>query len=214
MFCQIWAFFDWGLYITQTILFAWVTIERHILVALLLYCLILYTVVYFFPPCENVVDYFYVTGIAPCLFNDAIFSKFDTIVHEVLPAFVIVIFSIVLLLRILRQKYRMRQRIQWRKMAIQLLSISFLYFIFLVPFTLVDFMLVCGYPLEKLVDFRQYAMFLHFFMTLFFPFICILSLSELRLKFIKILHLLRQFRRIGPAKGPIRILVINHIRAQ
>jgi len=121
-----------------------------------------------------------------------------------------------LFLRVLQQKYRMRQRIQWRKqrkMAIQLLSISFLCFIFLFPFTLVDFMLVCDYPLEKLVDFRQYAMFLHLFMTLFFPFICILSLSELRLKFIKILHLRRQAGRIGPAKVTMRIRVINHIRA-
>jgi hypothetical protein len=68
MFCQIWGLFDRGLYITQTVLFAWATIERHILifhykwvttkkkrffvhclppVALLLYCVILYTVVYF-----------------------------------------------------------------------------------------------------------------------------------------------------------------------
>jgi hypothetical protein len=31
-FCQIWGFIDWGLYITQTVIFAWATTERHILI--------------------------------------------------------------------------------------------------------------------------------------------------------------------------------------
>jgi hypothetical protein len=221
IFCQIWGFIDWGLYITQTVLFAWATIERHILIfhdkwlltkrkrflihylpliVLLLYCLILYFIVYFFPPCENSVDYFYVTCFDACLFDQGWFSIYDTIIDEVLPVFVIVIFSTALLLRVLWQKYRLRQPIQWRKqrkMTIQLLSISFLYLVFLFPFTLVDFMLVCGFPLDNIVNFRQYALYLHFFMTLFVPFICILSLPELRKKFTNMLHLHRQARRVG-----------------
>ena len=125
IFCQIWGFIDWGLYTTQTVLFAWATIERHILIfhdkwvstqkkrlfvhyfpliVLLTYCLTVYSIVYFFPPCRNYLNFFYVTCIAPCLFDDSIFSLFDTIFHEVLPVFIIVIFSIALLLRILWQK--------------------------------------------------------------------------------------------------------------
>ena len=238
MFCQIWGYLDWGLYITQTVLFAWATIERHILifhdswlstkkkrffvhylplVMLLLYCLILYAVVYFFPPCQNALDYFYVTCADACLFDDGIFSVFDTIVDEVLPIFVIIIFSIALLLRVLWQKYRMRQPIQWRKqrkMTIQLLSISFLYLVLLFPFTLVDFMLVCGFPVEQIVNFRLYAMFLHYFMMLFLPFICVLSLPELRAKLITTLHLRRQARRIGPTTLSMRVPINNPIRIQ
>jgi hypothetical protein len=237
-FCQIWGFIDWGLYIIQTVLFAWATFERHILIfhdrwlstkkkrfflhylppiLLLLYCLIIYVIVYFFPPCQNALDYFYVTCFDACLFDAGFFSIYDTVVDEVLPVFLIVIFSIALLVRVLWQKYRIRQPIEWRKqrkMTIQLLSISFLYFVCLFPFTLVDFMLVCGFPVENIVNFREYALFLHFFMTLFFPFICILSLSELRKKFINTLYLRRQTRRTGPTPLPMRVPVNNNINVQ
>ena len=78
IFCLIWAFIDWGLYITYTILFAWATIERHILIfhdawiktkikrffvhylpmiLLLLYCFLFHIVVQLFPPCENLFDF-------------------------------------------------------------------------------------------------------------------------------------------------------------
>jgi hypothetical protein len=238
MFCQIWGYIDWGLYVTQTMLFAWATIERHILIfhdrwlstkkkrffihylppiVLLLYCLTLYAIVYFFPTCPNVLDYFYVTCVDACLFDDGTFGVFDTIVDEVLPVFVIIISSIALLLRVLWQKYRMGQPIQWRKqrkMTIQLLSISFLYLILLCPFTLVDFMLVCGFPLESIVDFREYALFLHFFMMLFLPFICVLSLPELRAKFIIVLHLHRPARRIAPVTLSMRVPINKHIHVQ
>jgi hypothetical protein len=238
IFCQIWGFIDWGLYIAQTILFAWATIERHILIfhdgwvstkkkrifihylppiVLLLYCLIIYTVVYFFPSCQNSLDFFYVTCVDACLFDAGFFSVFDTIVHEVSPVFVIIIFSISLLLRVLWKKYRTRQPIQWRKqrkMTIQLLSISFLYLLLLFPFTLVDFMLVCGFPPENIVDFRQYALYLHFFMTLFFPFICVLSLSELRSKFTNILHLHGQPRCVAPETLTARAPTNKRINVQ
>ena len=106
IFCEIWGYIDWGLYITQTILFAWTTIERHILIfhdkwlltkrkrlfihyippiLIIFYCLIMYLIVYFFPSCENVVDYFYVTCIDACLFDSGIYSIYDTIIDEVLP---------------------------------------------------------------------------------------------------------------------------------
>ncbi|CAF0846760.1 unnamed protein product [Rotaria sp. Silwood1] len=32
LFCTVWIFIDWGLYYTQTTLFAWATMERHILI--------------------------------------------------------------------------------------------------------------------------------------------------------------------------------------
>jgi hypothetical protein len=233
IFCKIWGYIDWGFYITQTVLFAWATIERHILIfhdrwvstrkkrlfvhylpliSVLLYCLILYAVVYLFPPCQSVVDYFYVTCVSPCPFDNYIFSMFDVIVHETVPIFLVIIFSIALLLRVLRQKYRMGQPIRWRrqrKMTIQLLSITFLYVVFFLPFAVVDVMLYWGYPVEKLVNVREYVLFLCYFTTLFYPFICIASLSDLRTKFINMLHLRRQARRITPAAVIVRVAVIN-----
>ena len=232
IFCQIWGFIDWGIYVTQIILFAWATIERHILIfhdrwvstkkkrlfvhylplfLLLLYCLILYTVVYLFPPCQNVVDYFYVTCVSACLFDDYVFSMFDVVAHETIPICLVIIFSITLLLRVLWQKYRIGQPIQWRKqrkMTIQLLAISLLYAIFFLPFAIVDVMLYWGYPVEELVDIREYALFLSYFTTPFYPYICIASIPNLRTKFTNMLLFRGQARRVTPAAVIVRAAVI------
>ncbi|CAF1170006.1 unnamed protein product [Adineta steineri] len=39
---------------------------------------------------------------------------YDIIIHQILPNLLIVIFSIALLLRVCRQKYRVGQSLQWR----------------------------------------------------------------------------------------------------
>ena len=77
-FCLIWTFFNEALYITTTLLFAWATIERHILIfhdhlvatrhklfivhylpviIIVLYCISYNIIVILVPPCENTYDY-------------------------------------------------------------------------------------------------------------------------------------------------------------
>ncbi|CAF3004197.1 unnamed protein product [Rotaria sp. Silwood2] len=222
IFCIIWAFIDWGLYITHTVLFAWATIERHILIfhdqwvstkikrfffhylpliALLFYCLIFYLVLDFFPPCENLIFDFNIICVYFCVRQIYAFAMWDTIGHQIIAVLTILIFSIALFMRVLWQKHRVNQSIQWRKcrkMTIQLLSISFLYLIFFFPATLMTFMYMCGLPHEIGADFYEYANFSSYYMILLLPFVCILSLPELRTKSMNILHLRRQVRHIVP----------------
>ncbi len=74
IFCLIWGFIDWAVYMLQLLLFAWASIERHILifhdkwvatkkkrlfvhylplVIIITYWLIFYTYVYFYSSCRN-----------------------------------------------------------------------------------------------------------------------------------------------------------------
>jgi len=223
IFCAIWGYLDWGLYVTQTILFAWATIERYILIfhdgwvstkkkhffvyylpliLLLLYCLVFYIIVFFFPPCQNDYDNSSAFCINACLIYDYIYFMWETIVHQILPALLIIVFSIALFVRVLWQKHRMHQQVQWRKyrkMAIQVLLISLLYLLFFFPYVLYILMLTFGVPNGLLNSFSVYAQFLTYFMTPLLSFVCTLSLPQLQKKLIKIIHFQPKPRRIDPA---------------
>ena len=226
-FCQIWGYLDWGLYITQTILFAWALVERHILIfherwvstkrksffvhylpliLLLLYCLICHVIVYFFPPCKN---YYYNSDmqcVDPCLFYDFKFAMWEMAVHQVLPAFIIIIFSIALLARVLWKKHKMHQAVQWRKlrkMTIQVLCISVLYLIFFFPYVVYNLMLTYGVSNRSIRDFAELSELLAFCMTLFLPFVCAMSLPDLQVKLFKFLQLRRTTGRIAPTIGGV-----------
>jgi hypothetical protein len=81
--------------------------------------------VHFVPTCENSFDAFLAGSIfIPCAFDKTMLGIWDLIVHQVIPTFIIVIFCTALLLRVVLQKRRMNQPVQWRKyrkMTIQLL---------------------------------------------------------------------------------------------
>jgi len=230
IFCSIWGFIDWGLYITQSILFAWASIERHILIfhdglvstrkkrffvhylpliVLLPYCLIFYSIIYYFPPCKNFFNDLDMICVRSCLFQDnAVINMWETIAHQILPTLIIIIFSIALLLRVLRQKHRIHHVIQWRKhrkMTIQLLSISFLYLVFSFPNTIMVLMYICGLTEQIGGEAQLYVEFFSYLVILLFPFVCILPLPELQKKIMKILHLQRRGRSIHP-----EILVITN----
>jgi hypothetical protein len=212
-FCLIWAFIDWVFYVLQTILFAWATIERHILifhdqwistekkrffihylplVILTLYCLIFYIIVDFFPLCQNSFNNSYMRCAYCCINDYTEFYILETIVHQILPNMIIVIFSIALFVRVIRIKYRLQQTIQWRKhrkMTIQLLSISFLYLIFSFPYTILNFMHLFGFSYALNRNLTDFLDFYSYFLMMLLPFVCTLTLPELSKKMKNILSL-------------------------
>ncbi len=222
LFCTIWIFIDWGLYYTQTILFAWATMERHILIfhrqwvvtkkqrlivhylpllILVLYCHIYYTVFTFFPRCENIFDNSYMICVKLCSFDVSEFYIYDTIIHQILPNIIIVVFSIALLLRVCRQRHRIGKSLQWRKhwkMTVQLLFISIVYLIFALPLTIMHFLHLCGVSYDVIGNFMEYALFFNYCMILLCPFACALSLPQLRDKIKNTIQLRRQRRIIAP----------------
>ncbi len=206
-FYLIWVFIDYAFYSAQIALFAWATIERHILIfhdkwiatrkkrlfihyipiaAISIYCFIYYCLIYFGPFCENSFDSFVAGGIyIPCLFSRTFLGTWDLIVHQFIPTLVIVIFRALLILRVIWQKLRLHQRIKWRrhrKMTIQLLSISCIYLICNVPWTSLVFEFQYGLSTEAVYIPLLYAGYLYYYVFFLFPLVCCGSLPEIRKK--------------------------------
>mgnify|MGYP001108660654 CR=1 FL=1 len=212
-------FFDYSIIVTQAILFAWATIERHILIfhdqwlstkrkrlvlhyfpiiLLLIYCILFFVITTFAPFCENSYGIFIVLNILiPCVFDKTSLGIWDLFAHQVAPIVVIVVFSIALLLRILFQKKPANHSIQWRKyrkMTIQLLSISVLYFLFGIPMSVVIILMDYNILPAENINVLLYVVIVRTYVILLFPFVCCASLPELRRKLKRMTTLLRHGR--------------------
>lgn len=207
VFYIFWVFLDYAFYSLQIALFAWATIERHILIfhdkwlatrkkrlfvhyvpviAIIIYYLIYYSIVHFAPFCENSFDDFLAGGIfIPCLFSRTILGSWDLIVHQVIPTFIISISSVLLILRVVWQKKRLNQPVTWRrhrKMTIQLISLSCLYIIFNFPWTFLIFAFQYGLPADVVSIPLIYAAYLYYYVIFLFPIACFGSFTELQMK--------------------------------
>ncbi len=163
-FCLIWWLIDDGFYNIQTVVLAWASIERHILifhskylttkqqkifyhylppVILMVYLLCFHTNVLIFPSCDNPFDFNVLQcGSNPCYEGMNFLSIWDTVVNRVIPTLIIAIFNLALLYRIIAQKRRLQQPIQWRKhrrMAMQLISLSGVYSFLNLPMLIITF---------------------------------------------------------------------------
>jgi hypothetical protein len=207
IFYFFWTYINYSFYSLQVELFAWATIERHILIfhdhwistkrrrffihyfpviAIIVYYLIYFAFVHFYPFCKSTFDAFLAGGIhIPCVFHRTTLGMWDLMFHQVVPTLVIVTFSIALIVRSILQRNKLCHAIQWkryRKMIIQLLSISSIYIAFNGPWVLVIFTFQYGLPESIAIVALVYTGFLYYYVVFIFPIVCCLSLPELRKK--------------------------------
>ncbi|CAF3485505.1 unnamed protein product [Rotaria sp. Silwood1] len=227
--CVMWMFIDETLNSISTILIAWASVERYIIIfrsqwlssarkrflihylplmLFVLYIIIFHVIVILFSSCINMYDYTREKcGESLCLHNTKLIETWNIIVNEILPGLIIVIFSIALLVRCLLQNHRIHQRLQWRKyrkMAIQLLSISMLYFILYIPVTSIKLVQLCCISQDGINSFEEYARFFSYYIIFLLPFVCYVSLPEVKWQFKKIFPCChRQARLIHPRKMPV-----------
>jgi hypothetical protein len=231
-----WTYIDFAFYTAQVIIFAWATIERHILVfhyhwvattkkrffihylpviILLSYIFIYCFIIIYFPSCENMYYHSYINGVpVPCLIDKTIIAKYDLVCHQIIPTFTIVIFSVVLFIRVLYQKSRFNRSIQWRKqrkMAIQLLSNSVLYLFFNFPWTFIDLCYEIGLSTDNVSKFRSYAYFFSCYVIFLFPFVYFGSLPELRKKMKRFLCYQQEKREVISRSLVMRRLTKNRL---
>jgi phosphatidylglycerophosphate synthase len=139
----------------------------------------------------------------------------ESILHQIIPNLIIILCSITLILRILWQKHRMHQPIQWRKhrkMTLQLISISLIYLIFSFPNIAIIFIQLSGLSNSIDPQITIYTDLFTYLVILCFPFVCIFSLPELLNKIKKILPLKNQRQRarsIFPEMSMIRNNINN-----
>ena len=205
--CLTWWFLDLGVYNGCIILMAWGSIHRYLLVFhdrlflnknkrlifhylpltfLLAYILVFYVVAIIFPPCTHKYDYrLPVCNDFPCYLDHPILGIIDSIVNNILPVIIIVLFNFILVIRVYCQKRRLRQQNLWRKqrkMTIQLLCSSVLFLVPNMPLNIFILARLCGLKEDVDVNAQIYFDFLCYFVTFLYPFICLASVSELRKK--------------------------------
>lgn len=199
--CLFWWVFSDGVHETITVLVAWASIERHILIfntfwastrrkrmlshylpigLILLYGCLFYGVAIFFPPCAHSFQYTDAWCSSFCLYENSSFATYQLVINEILFTVLIGLFSVALVFRvILRKHIRLRQPIQWRKhrkMTIQLIAIASNYLLF----HLVDMIILITKPFDLNSDFgltfEIYISFVNYFAELVLPFICLAAL--------------------------------------
>jgi hypothetical protein len=218
-----WIFIATDGFVLISILMAWASIERHILIFYpnlvatkakrfffhylplaigILWPTIFYCVTFLILPCDIPFSYHGKTcRHYVCILIISQLSLFDSVAHYILPAFITVSFSVALLACVLYHRYRIRGRIDWRnykKMVIQLLPVSVLYISLQLP----PMILCAGYSggLVYTVGNNYYgdALFFNYWVILFTPFASVMSLPELRTKCRNVILFWRRRRVVAP----------------
>ncbi|CAF1031121.1 unnamed protein product [Adineta steineri] len=212
-FCLIWWLFDDALYNSQTAILAWASIERHILIfhskhvttqkqkliyhylppiLLIIYIFTFHINVLFFQSCENSFNFNDLQcGSQPCYLGRNFLTIWDTIVNNAMPTVIITIFNFALLYRIIAQKKRLRQPIQWKKhrrMSMQLISLSAVYCFLDLPMVIFLFIqLIQDKDPDVSFISQLYLFIVTYSITLLLPFVvCLNSLTIDRQRHIRI----------------------------
>ena len=228
--CLIWWLIDYGFYGAITVYLAWASLERHVLVfhhrllrtsrqkflfhyipliLLSIYLLGFYIGVIFFPPCENTFDFQSLAcGLTPCYEQISYLNTWDYLINGIMCTCIETISSLVLIIRVLMQKHRLHQPVNWRKhrkMALQLLSISVLSLTIVFPQSLIILIQQIGGPNMNAfgAQLDPYLFYFYTFVVFLLPFICLANLPELWKKFHRV-HLQRQ-RRVHA--GPLTVML-------
>jgi len=140
-------------------------------------------------------------GRYSCISNLYGVSLWDSIGNYILPPFIIVIFSVALFVRVLYSRYRVRRQIEWRnyrKLTLQLLPLSILYTALQLP----PMIMYAAYSLglNYSIGFSYYVdtVSLTFWVILFTPFACVVSLPNLKAKCKKVIFFWRRNRAVVP----------------
>jgi len=222
-FSHFWTFIDYLCYSTQLVGFAWASIERHILIfhshwvstkkkrffvhylpliILMVYCFTYYFGFIVFPFCEQFILSSPFNGVPiSCVLYNPIFYRYDSISNQFIPTFLIIILSLGLFLRVIWQKSRLNRSIEWRKqrkMTIQLLSISVLYFIFMGPRTLFQFCIFIGFGTNDIMVLFYHSAFFANYIIFLFPYFCCGTMPELGKKLKKLFFCRKQRQVIVP----------------
>jgi len=158
-----------------------------------------YSIAIFAPICDNTFDYTSdICGIYACYETVPFFATFAQMGFSTVSSCFIAVFNISLLIRVIRQKHRLRRSIQWRKqrkLAIHVILMSLLLLIFSLPLTIIYLVRLFGEP-DWAVEALPPLLYFSYFAIFFLPPVCLSSLPKLWDK-IKNLDLRR--RRIAPA---------------
>ncbi|CAF1149362.1 unnamed protein product [Adineta ricciae] len=234
MFCTIWIFTSSVLIVSIYLLMMWGAVERYIfifhsaqfatkmkrfyfhylpLILCFLWPLLYYTVLFLIASCTVQFDYrIRLCNRYSCITRLHWVSLWDSFIHFLLPPFVVVNFSIILLIRVFYQRYRIRQQIDWRnykKLVGQLLPISFVYVVIGLPPMSLYAAYAIGLSRSIAIGYYSDSMFFAYWIVLFTPFATVVSLPDLQTKCKNAILFWRRRRIVFP-----EIMTITRLRHQ
>ncbi|CAF1189743.1 unnamed protein product [Adineta ricciae] len=225
-FCLTWKILDAALYTSTAKLIGWASVERHILIfhenwiatrrrrffihytpiiLIVTYGVVLYSIITPINYCKRPFYYFMaMCGYYSCVYDSATFTLYEYATGGLLCSVLIGFGGSSLILRVVLQKRRLRRHINWRKhrkMAIQLLSITALFYIFYLPPVLVGTARRVGFSSSAASTYSTYASFFTNYIVFLFPFACLNTLPNLRTRVRNMFEYLlrRKIGRIIPA---------------
>jgi len=204
--CLLWWFIDYGFYGAISVFLLWASFERHILVfhrrrflstkrqifyihyfpliILSIYLIGFYIGVIILPPCKNIFYFNYLAcGLYPCYQDISWLNTWDYLFNGVLCNILEALFSISLLLRTIWKKFYSQRRFHWkkyRKMTIQLVSISILSLVINLPQSLIILVRQIQPEMNDFgINVEPYFFYLTGYVILLLPFVCLGCLPEL-----------------------------------
>ncbi|CAF1025236.1 unnamed protein product [Adineta steineri] len=203
--CMIFKFIDTVVYTSMAKLVGWASVERHILIfhnkwiatkmqrilihyipliLIIMYGIILYGVTTPMNDCGRSFNYnSKLCAYYSCVYDSAGYSLYEFMSGGVLSSICIGFGSAFLVIRIVIQKRRLQQQVHWRryrKMTIQLLSVTSIFFIIYLPPVLLAISQKLGVPSSVGSSYTTYASFFSNYVILLFPFTCLGTLPQLR----------------------------------
>lgn len=210
IFCRIWIFIDSVTYVLIARLVAWASIERHILIfheqwvstrkkrffvhyipigLILAYTMMYYIVLDFIIPCNILYNYFIpYCNFLSCAYTSAL-SIFEFSSSGIPNSAIIAFFSAALVFRVMRHRVHLHQQIHWRKyrkMTIQIISITALFYIFYLPLVLQGLVVAIFGSTYAARVYYVYGVYLSYYINFLLPFVSAGILPDLRTKVIRV----------------------------
>ncbi|CAF3010239.1 unnamed protein product [Rotaria socialis] len=235
--CLLWWFVDYGFYGAVSVFLAWGSLERHIfifyrhqclgtkrkvfcvhyfpLIVISIYLIGFYSFAILFPPCENIFyDNYLACGSCPCYQDVPWINTWDYLLNGVLCNILEAFFSCTLLVKVIWRKNYSTRRFNWkkyRKMTVQLLSISILSLMINLPQSLIIFIQVMGPGMSSFGSTAEpYLFYFTGYIILLIPFVCLACLQELWPK--RVFFKLRRPRTIRPMTMTVAVVPLEIVQ--
>ncbi|CAF4134649.1 unnamed protein product [Rotaria sp. Silwood2] len=222
-YCLFFNWYEFSLNGISLFVMLWASIERHIIIFSLsifqirwkriafhyvplciaiLYPPGCYAYLIFIYNCVNNWNYSELLCTTPCFYQNKMLGIGDWLVNIIIPAFSIALANLLLIIRVIYRSTGIRHNIRRtkkknRKMTIQLLAISSLFLIFWLPIAVTGLIQQFFYP-TFLIDIQFNIFFyLIYFIQLFLPIVCFVSLPGLKKATVSKIRQWKQWNIVG-----------------
>ena len=203
--CLFWNFINSLLTIATFLTMAWGSFERHLLIfysrlfstrrgRVLFHYIPLFLTAFIYPTVANIIiillypcqNHFNMSALFcgyTCALKIPSVAVYARIAHNFVPTFIVVIFTVTLIIRVIKQKRQIQNnQFNWRRyrrMIIQLLALASLFLLLTLPATIVSIVQNCCLPTFVTPVQVSHLNFPVRFLTIFMPFICLSLLPEI-----------------------------------